>query len=269
MTNNRRNPTGAALASLAAAAGLLVGLRSIASFELPRPATLLGIEPMAREGLGVLWSGQAAWPAEFQAVGLERLVQVLVLGADDLPREALYLSALQKPMHSGQLLLRGEQSAVDAVYGQMALGGFSPGEPRTLTQFRAGETVVLPWIRMVAVILSGVVLLLAMHGVHVTALKLTRRRWRELAIRRAVGAGRGRVIAHVVGEHVRVGLWGVAGMVFWGTMVVAFLRKAAGMDALGPLPYVVIGGWLVVLAVASSTAAVREARAVEPGAVVD
>ena len=39
---------------------------------------------MAREGLGVLWSGQAAWPAEFQAVGLERLVQVLVLGADDL-----------------------------------------------------------------------------------------------------------------------------------------------------------------------------------------
>ncbi|HIG17794.1 MAG TPA: FtsX-like permease family protein, partial [Candidatus Handelsmanbacteria bacterium] len=103
----------------------------------------------------------------------------------------------------------------------------------------------------------------------VTALKVTRRRRRELAIRRAVGAGRGRVIAHVVGEHVRVGLWGVAGMVFWGTMVVAFLRKAAGMDALGPLPYVVIGGGLVVLAVASSTAAVREARAVEPGAVVD
>jgi hypothetical protein len=65
---------------------------------------------------------------------------------------------------------------------------------------------------------------MAMHGVHVSALQVTRRRWRELAIRRAVGAGRGRVIAHVVGERVRVGLWGVAGMVFWGTMVVAFLQ---------------------------------------------
>ncbi len=84
---------------------------------------------------------------------------------------------------------------------------------------------------MVAVILSGVVLLLAMHGVHVTALQVTRRRWREVAIRRAVGAGR-------------------------------------GMDALGPLPYVVIGGGLVVLAVASSTAAVRAALGVEPAAVV-
>jgi hypothetical protein len=41
------------MASLAAAAGLLVGLRSITSFELPRPMSLLGIEPMPREALAV------------------------------------------------------------------------------------------------------------------------------------------------------------------------------------------------------------------------
>lgn len=77
MTHDRRMPTGGTLASLAAAAGLLVGLRTIASYELPRPAILLGIEPMAREGLGVLWSHRASWPAEFQAVALERLVGLL------------------------------------------------------------------------------------------------------------------------------------------------------------------------------------------------
>ena len=78
MTHDRRVPTGGTLASLAAAAGLLVGLRTIASYELPRPASLLGIEPMAREGLGVLWSVRAMWPAEFQAAALERLMGLLV-----------------------------------------------------------------------------------------------------------------------------------------------------------------------------------------------
>ncbi len=51
------------------------------------------------------------------------------------------------------------------------LAGFHPGEPRTLTPFRAGETALLPWIRMVGVTLSGVALLLAMHGMHVTAVR--------------------------------------------------------------------------------------------------
>ena len=77
MTHDRRIPTGGTLASLAAAAGLLVGLRTIASYELPRPASLLGIEPMAREGLGVLWSVRAMWPVEFQAAALERLIGLL------------------------------------------------------------------------------------------------------------------------------------------------------------------------------------------------
>ena len=73
----------------------------------------------------------------------------------------------------------------------------------------------------------------------------------------------------MLGERVRVGLWGVAGMVFWGTMLVAFLRKATGMEALGPMPYLVVGGALIAVAVASSTAAAREALGVEAGAVVE
>ena len=205
----------------------------------------------------------------YTVVGVVADVRVPVLGADGLPREAVYLSALQKPMRTGHLLLRGGPEAVDAVRDRMALAGFSPGEPRTVAQFRADERDVLQWVRTVTVLLSGLILLFAVHGAHVTALQVTRRRWRELAIRRAVGAGGGRILAHVLGERVRVGLWGVAGMVFWGTMLVAFLRKASGMDPLGPLPYLVIGAVLVSVSVASSSAAAREALAVEPGAVVD
>lgn len=196
-------------------------------------------------------------------------MRVPVLGAHSLPSEALYLSALQKAPRGGHLLVRGGGAAVDAASERMTQAGFFPGEPQTLAQFRGSEMVVLRWVRMVALFLSGLVLLLAAHGVHVTSLQVTRRRWRELAIRRAVGAGRRRILLLVLGERVRVGLWGVAGMVFWGTMLVAFLRKATGMEALGPMPYLVIGGVLVGVAVVSSTAAVREALGVEAGAVVD
>ncbi len=62
----------------------------------------------------------------FSVIGVVADVQVLVLGVDDLPREALYLSALQKPMHSGHLLLLGEQSADDTVYAEWRLAGFHP-----------------------------------------------------------------------------------------------------------------------------------------------
>ena len=205
----------------------------------------------------------------YTVIGVVADVRVPVPGADDLPREALYLSALQKPARTGHLLVRGGPEAIDAVHQRMVAAGFSPGEPRTIARFRADERVVLQWVRAVAVFLSGLIVLFAVHGVHVTALQVTRRRWHELAIRRAVGDGWGRIAVLVLGERVRVGLWGVAGMVFWGTMLVAYLRKASGMEPLGPLPYLVIGAALVGVAVASSTAAVREALGVEPGAVVD
>ena len=205
----------------------------------------------------------------YTVIGVVADLQVPVLGAHNLPSEAVYVSALQKPARSGHWLVRGQGEAVDAAHSRMVLAGFSPGEPQTLAQFRADQAIVLRWVRTVAVLLSGLVLLLAAHGVHFTALQVTRRRWRDLAIRRAVGAGRGRILAHVLGERVRVGLWGVAGMVFWGTMLVAFLRKASGMEALGPTPYLVIGGGLIAVAVASSTTAAREALRVEAGAVVD
>ena len=41
------------------------------------------------------------------------------------------------------------------------------------------------------------------------------------------------------------------------------------MDPLGPTPYLVIGGVLIAVAMASSTAAAREALGVEAGAVMD
>ena len=205
----------------------------------------------------------------YTVIGVVADVRVPVLGADDRTREALYLSALQRPTRTGHLVARGNPKGIEAAHDRMAAAGFMPGEPRTFEQFLTDQAVVLRWARTVSVFLSGLVVLFAVYGVHTTALQVTRHRWRELAIRRAVGAGNARVVAHVLGERVRVGLWGVAGMVFWGTMLVAFLRKAAGMEGLGPTPYLVIGGVLVAVAVASSTAAAREALAVEPRVVVE
>jgi hypothetical protein len=93
MTHDRRITTRGTLASLAAAAGLLVSLRAIMSYDLPRPATLLGIEPMARGG--------------FFDGGGERGVDSGAGGSGGLeaggggPTESH--SDMTKPIHQGQL----------------------------------------------------------------------------------------------------------------------------------------------------------------------
>jgi len=50
MTHDRRITTRGPVALLTAAAGLLVDLRAILSYALPRPTALPGLEPMARGG---------------------------------------------------------------------------------------------------------------------------------------------------------------------------------------------------------------------------
>jgi predicted lysophospholipase L1 biosynthesis ABC-type transport system permease subunit len=62
---------------LAAAIGLLVGLRAIAALSFPDLVPLLGLDPTPREGLGVEWSGQAVWPVELQAAALTQLLKAL------------------------------------------------------------------------------------------------------------------------------------------------------------------------------------------------
>lgn len=148
MTHSRRMPTGETLASLAAAAGLLVGLRTIASYELPRPASLLGVEPMAREGLGVLWSTRAMWPAEFQAAALERLMGLLA---------ALVLAAIAVATLNAVILLA--ENAANRKQ-ELAIRSALGADPRSLVRMLLAELRTLA----LAGVSLGLVLGLALGG---------------------------------------------------------------------------------------------------------
>jgi len=213
-----------------------------------------------------LGSGPEDW---YTVVGVVEDVRVPVLGANDLPPQAVYLSALQRPPRSGTVLLRGRADAVRSAWQIMESLGFWPGPTRALAEHRTRWGAPLAWARAAALGLALAGLLLAAYGVYVTALQTTRRRAHDIAVRRATGARGRHVAAHVLSERVRISSWGLAGMLFFGTLVVGLLRKTAGVAPLGPASYGAVAALLLLLALVASVRAMREALEVEPATLLE
>ncbi len=107
-----------ALVAVSSAVGLVVGLRSIARVDLPGIESLLVIQPLAREGLGVAWSVRALWPAEMQAAAVERLVGLVVaLGLSAVAVATLNATILlveSSASRAGELTVRAAIGATPA-----------------------------------------------------------------------------------------------------------------------------------------------------------
>ncbi|MDA0329582.1 MAG: ABC transporter permease [Gemmatimonadetes bacterium] len=200
----------------------------------------------------------------YRVVGVIEDWNMPVLGAERVARETVYLSALQNPVRSGALLVRGDAGAVEAATEVLAAGGFHPDPPVTLSEYRKAATAPLRWAYWMALVLGVVALLLAAHGIYSTALQTSRRRATDLAIRRAVGAPARSIVTYVLRERLKVTGWGLAGAVFLGTLAVAFFQGATGVAAAGPVAYLTIGAGLTAVAVLASIRSVVEAMAVEP-----
>lgn len=158
-------------------------------------------------------------------------------------------------------------SAMDRWY---TAAGVSVGSSRSLSAHLASFAAPLRWTGALAAVLAAVTLLLALQGARATTLQVVRRRIPELAVRRALGASGRRIVRFVVGGSLGVAAWGTAGTLFFGTFLVAILRKAGGgIPMLGPLPYLAIAGVLAVSMLLASWKAAREAVAVEPGVVLE
>jgi len=205
----------------------------------------------------------------YEVVGVVEDGSTPVLGTESTPREAVYLSALQRTPRTGRLLLRGGAEALQLAETMLSEAGFEPTAPLPLVTYRANQAQELRWAYRVALLLGIMVLLLAAHGVYAAALQTSRRRIIELAIRRSVGAPSYRIVTHVLGERLRVTAWGLAGFVFFGTLAAAFLQGAAGMDAAGPLEYMAVAALLATMAMLASARAAREALSVEPGRLLE
>ena len=202
-----------------------------------------------------------AW---YTVVGIVEDEPLPTLGADGVQREAVYLSALQRPPASATILLRGSEEAVRAGRAAMEAAGYGLGAPESLVAYRARHAGAVAWSRAVATALGALVVLLALHGIWTVALQTTRRRWGDLALRRAVGAPSRRIVGWVLGERLRVTGWGLAGFTFFGTLAVAFLQAATGLGGPPVRGYVAIAVALATVSVVASVQSAREALRVEP-----
>jgi putative ABC transport system permease protein len=211
-------------------------------------------------------SDPSAW---YTVVGIVQDVAVPTLGADAAAREAVYLSALQAPPSLGRILVRGPELAAVEARDVLERQGFEARVPVTLSAFRADAARAIRWSAWLSTAMALVVLFLAAHGTFVVAGQTTRRRSADVAVRRAVGATAGAIVRLVLHERLRVTGWGLAGFVFFGTLVSAFVQDATGLDGTGPGLYVAIGALLGIVALSASLRAALEASAVDPVTLLD
>lgn len=201
----------------------------------------------------------------YLVVGIVEDGRAVGLGGDDLDRSAVYVSALQNAPRNADLVLRGTEDSIAAARAYVARAGLGAGEAEGLEQRRREARAPMVWSARVGLALAALALLLALHGSHVTALQVTRRRLQELAVRRALGADGRRLAVGVLSGSALTALWGSALAVFLGTLLAALLRKAwGGVPAPGPGVLALLAAALVGTALVASARAVREALAVAP-----
>jgi len=214
-----------------------------------------------------LGAGMYDW---YEVVGVVEDLDIPVVGGDDLARPAVWVNALQRDVDHGDVLLRGSDEAVRTATAVLSAAGYRPGRPRTLSEERRRAAAPLRWAGRLAALLGLLTLGLAMHGGHATALQIGRRRARELALRRAIGATDRRLLVHTLAGSARAALWGGAFAVFFGSLLVALLRQAVGgVSALDPGAYAAVVTLLAGSAMLASARAVGEALAVEPAGVLE
>jgi len=211
-------------------------------------------------------TGLGSW---YRVIGVVADVHVPVLGADELGRSVVYLDARLHEPRGGSVVLRGTEDAAEAASDLLVDFGFTAGPAHDADAYLSAAKAPLRWSERLTWIIGLLGLATAIHGVYLAALQTTRRRGREIAVRRALGAGAARIALHVLGDRLRVVSWGLGGFVFLGTLVIGLLRSAVGVPVPGPATYLAIAVGLGVVSLVASSRAAREAILVEPGVLLD
>lgn len=208
-----------------------------------------------------------AW---YTVVGVVANATPPALGSGTRAPDAVYLSALQRPPAFADIVLRGRADPVRTAVGVLAAAGWAPGPVSTVRGRLEQAAAPLRWVALVSLGLAVLVLMLAMHGMHVTARQVTRRREHELAVRRVLGASDARVLRHALAGTLRSAAWGVYGSLLGGTLLVALLEKtSAGVTMMPPGAFVSIAALLAATALVASATAARDQLRVEPGSIVE
>lgn len=201
----------------------------------------------------------------YTVVGVVADRSPLSVGRDDQPKPQVYLNAVQVPPRKVDLIIQGTREARAAVLMLLDQGGYDPADPRSLSDVYREAAAPVAWLGWVAALLALLTLMLGLHGCHAAVLQLARRRRRELAVRRALGATEGRLMGFVLLGSARQAVWGAMLASMLGTLWVGLLRQASG--AIPPPSvgtYAVVTVLLVGTSLLASVVAVREAMAGAP-----
>lgn len=189
------------------------------------------------------------------------------IGAAVRPEPVLYLPLLQNSPRSADLLVRLTPGATRADVGA-ALAGVLPEpipEPAALDAYLEHHMAPVGWLGALFAALGLLAVAVAAFGVRSAMRYRVRMRQREIGLRRAVGARRGRIVGWVLWQSVCMCALGAALGVWSAMLLTAWLQTRIPNVDMSPV-WVVLGP-VVVLATAAlvgSLGAARQAARLPP-----
>jgi len=223
-----------------------------------------GQDPLGRR----LRLGEGDW---LRVVGVAREVREpnSILGLDRKPPGQVYVPYLRRPFSTVMVVVRGREPAALADALRREVRALDPLLPlydvRTLVEARRrADWVARLWGQMLAWA-AAVGALLACVGVYGVVARNVARRTQEIGVRMALGADRGAVLGLVLGQGLRLSLFGV-GVGVLGALVLT--RALAGLlyGVSAADPTTLLGSALVLggVAVLATYFPARRATTVDP-----
>ncbi len=210
-----------------------------------------------------------------EVVGVVRDARFAVLGRDEGP--AFYLPLGQEP-DAAWTWLQGSMAVVARAEGdpaalaeplRRAVAGFDPDLPlydlATLPQRRAGALAAERFNGLLLTLLGGLGLVLAAVGVYGILAYFVGQRTRELGLRIALGAPRGRIFALVLAQSLTPVAAGVAAGLGLAAAAARLLESQLyGVAPLDPATFLTVAALLALVAAAAAAVPARRALAIEP-----
>lgn len=185
---------------------------------------------------------------------------------EDGRRETVYLSSRQLHVQDPRVILRASDDGLDEAMRIVEAAGMEVTFAGGLSEYRMRHSDAFRWLGVVGSVLALLALLLAGHGTWMASLQSTRRRRAEFALRQAVGAKPGDLIALALKERIGIVAWGLLGFALLGTTLSALMLSESSV---GVAPYLWAATCVSVLSIGSAVHAAVESTRTRPGTVLD
>jgi putative ABC transport system permease protein len=189
---------------------------------------------------------------------------------DSTGREMVYWPHSELPIGMMTILVRTEQDPLQLAPSLQrevwALDRDLPvSEPRTMEQLMAGTVARARFATLLFALFAALALVLAALGIYAVVSYKVALETRDIGVRMALGAGRGRVLGDVLANGGRVAAAGIGlGLVAAFVLTRLLSSQLYEVSATDPLTFVSVPALLMLIALLSAVPAARRAARVEP-----